>query len=318
MGLIGSLEYVFEELRENYRSSWWWRKRIAARVLKPIHTNLYPGFDDAVRVMDQDWDVLVVLDACRVDLFEEVADRAAFDDYERVSSLGSATAEWTERNFADGSFGDTVYVASNPHTSRLAGDSFHDIVEVWREHFDDEDRTVQPDPVVEAARLAREEYPDKRLIVHFMQPHRPFVRADSLQFEGWHPKWHYDTKDVEGIRHPFHALEAGVTTREAVWEAYADNLEYVLADAIELARELDGRAILTSDHGNLLGEWGWPVPVKQYAHPVGVRLQGLVTVPWAVIESDERPTIREDGVTAVDSAEEAEIEDRLRALGYRE
>lgn len=267
--------------------------------------------------MDQDWDVLVVLDACRADLFEEVADIDRFDDYRRVTSLGSATGEWTDRNFAAGEFGDTIYVASNPHTSQLASDSFHDLIEIWHEYFDDDIRTVRPEPVDEAARSAQMEYPNKRLIVHFMQPHRPFLRSENLQFEGWHPKWHYDTKDVTGIRHPFHALEAGVTTREDVWEAYADNLAFVLDDAVTLAEDLGGRAVLTSDHGNLLGEWGWPVPVRQYAHPIGVRLPGLVRVPWAIIEGEDRPTVTDDGVTEIEGADEAKLDDRLRALGYR-
>lgn len=39
-----------------------------------------------------------------------------------------------------------------------------------------------PDPVVEAAIAAHEAYPSKRLVAHFMQPHRPFVGEERLHF----------------------------------------------------------------------------------------------------------------------------------------
>jgi hypothetical protein len=314
MGITDSLRYVYGELAANYGDSWWWRKRIAARILKPIHAR-YPGFDDAMHVMDEDWDTLILLDACRADLFEEVADRERFDQYRRATSLGSATAEWTKRNFADGEFGDTVYIASNPHTSKFAGDSFHELVEVWQDAFDEEQRTVLPGPVTEAALDAHERHPDKRLIVHYMQPHRPFVEADDLQFEGWHPKWHYERKEIAGIRHPFHALEAGLTDREAVWNAYADNLSLVLDDALDLVRRLDGRSVLTSDHGNMLGGRAFPVPVRMYAHPRGVRSPELVRVPWAVVDG-ERRTIVDEGTNAAEPADQGAMADRLEALGY--
>jgi hypothetical protein len=315
MSVLDGARYVYDELVENYDDSWWWRKRIAARLLKPVHAH-YPGFDDAVRVMEKDWDTLVVLDACRADLFEQVADLGRFDDYRRVRSLGSATAEWTERNFAGGSFGDTVYVASNPHTSNLAGNAFHELVEVWREAFDDDHRTVLPEPVTAAALDAHERHPDKRLVVHYMQPHRPFVEAETLQYEGWHPDWHDGPKNVDGIKHPFHALEAGLATKREVCDAYADNLELVIDDVISLASVLDGRTVLTSDHGNLLGERVMPVPVRMYAHPRGVRHPGLVDVPWAVHDSGGRRETTDEGTTRADELDTQELESRLADLGY--
>lgn len=314
MGLTDTARYVYRELAANYDDSWWWRKRIAARILKPIHAR-YPGYDDGVYVMQEDWDTLIVLDACRADLFEQVVGEEQFDEYQRMTSLGSATAEWTKRNFADGEFGDTVYVASNPHTSKFAGDSFHELVEVWRDAFDEEERTVMPDAITEAAIDSHERHPDKRLVVHYMQPHRPFVEADDLQFEGWHPKWHYNPKEMDSIRHPFHALEAGLVDRESVWEAYADNLSLVIDDALSVADHVDGRTVLTSDHGNMLGERPFPVPVRMYAHPRGIRAPELVEVPWAVLDGKRREVV-DEGANAAAPSDQEELGDRLAALGY--
>lgn len=45
----------------------------------------------AVRLMDEDQDNLIMLDACRYDLFEEFVDTDAFDSYRHVISIDSNT-----------------------------------------------------------------------------------------------------------------------------------------------------------------------------------------------------------------------------------
>ncbi|WP_186313321.1 hypothetical protein [Halorubrum salsamenti] len=51
--------------------------------------------------MDEEWDNLIILDACRLDLFEETIDTGQFDEYRHVWSRGSKTDEWTYNNFID-------------------------------------------------------------------------------------------------------------------------------------------------------------------------------------------------------------------------
>jgi hypothetical protein len=314
--MINKLLYVVNEMREHYDDRRWWEGRIRERIIHPVHSNVYPGYDGSVRIMEEDWDVLIVLDACRADMFEDATDDWAFDEYDVKTSQGSSTPEWTRRNFAGGSFGDTVYVAANPYTSMLAGDAFHDVIEVWREDFDEDELTVMAESVVEAAREAREEYPDKRLIVHFMQPHFPFVTSDELTYSGWHPdRIAGKTERTEPISDPWHALQKGLVDYETVWSAYESNLDYVLDHTAELTSTFEGRIVITSDHGNMVG-WGWPVPMKIYGHAEGLRYPGLVEVPWAVIERGERPTITSDTVRSITTGSDAEVEDRLESLGY--
>jgi len=326
MRLVDLPGYVVRELRENYDDPHWWKYRLAHRVVHPIHS-VYPGYRNAVHVMEEDWDTLLVLDAGRADLFEAVADLDALDDYRHVESLGGSTPEWTRRNFVDREFGDTVYVTGNPQVSKYAGDAFHDIVEVWRGAFDEDHRTVLPEPLVDAAHGALERTPDKRLVVHFMQPHRPFVEHEELHFGGTAvPEDMVADDTAHGPAHddgdapndPWLALEAGAVPYDEVWGAYADNLEFVLDEVLEFARSLEGKTVITSDHGNLLGERAWPVPIRLYGHPSGIRLPALVDVPWGVIESGERREIRDDGVRSASEAESDVIEERLRALGYAE
>jgi hypothetical protein len=109
----------------------------------------------------------------------------------------------------------------------------------------------------------------------------------------------------------------GLVSRERLWEAYLDNLELVLEHVWQLSDELGGRTVITSDHGNLLGERAWPVPVRLYGHPRGVRSKPLVTVPYAVIDGTRRE-VTSGGVGASSAADDATVTERLRMLGYHE
>jgi hypothetical protein len=317
--MIERIRSALVEVADHYDDQRWWKRRITDRLIGSVHA-VYPGFGTAVRIPAADWDNLIVLDGCRYDLFEETVDIDRFDSYGRIESLGSATPEWTRRNFGGGSFGDTVYVTANPQTSKHAGNSFHRIIAVWEDHFDDEVGTVFPGAVLNAALAASESYPNKRLIVHFMQPHHPFVGEQSLNFGGvYDPDAIVGDVDVaaqrEGIYSPWQALEAGVVDLETVWRAYRSNLELVMEPVWDLLEAIEGRTVVTSDHGNLVGERGWPVPMKLYGHRAGVRLPGVVRVPWAVSAGDRRRIIQEE--TAAEPVDEDQLESRLEELGYR-
>ena len=316
MALGQKLKNAYSELCEKYDDSIWRRNRIAQRVIRPIH-GVYPGNDSAMAVMEEDWDTLIILDACRADLFEKTTDIKRFDRYERRVSAGSMTREWTRHNFAGGQFGDTVYVSANPYTSTIAGEAFYELREVWRDDFDDEERTVLPAAVTEKARSAHLDHPNKRLIVHYMQPHYPFIGRPDLRFQSWHPDEITDGVSGDERPHdPWQALSLGLIDRETVWEAYADNLEEALSNALMLAADLNGKTIVTSDHGNMLGERAWPVPVRLYGHPEGVRHPAVTEVPWAIIGGEERREITDGNVTPVDSVDSEVINSRLHDLGY--
>lgn len=317
--------YVYDGLKGGYDDPYWWRGRILEFLVAPIHTRLYPRRDGAVDIMDEDWDTLIVLDACRADLFEQHANLSDFDEYQRKVSRGSTTLEWVEQNFADESYGDTVYITTNPYVSLAAGDAFHELVELWVDEFDDELNTVQPDQVVSAAKRVHEEYPHKRVVVHFMQPHHPFVPSPELQFDGWHvaeyDDWREDasntTDEKDGVGTPWEALFKGVVSREAVWNAYGSNLDLALDAVDDLLGDIEGKVAITSDHGNMLGERTFPFPLRVYGHPVGIRNSELVEVPWAVVQRGNRREIETDSTDSVGLDDQETIDDRLEALGYK-
>lgn len=244
------------------------------------------GKQHATRVMEEEWDFMILLDACRFDMYREVVDSAA----DSCISGGSYTQEWLEFNF-NRECKDVVYIAGNPHFASVhlkhvfGFNPFHHVEEVWDYGWSDDLKTVPPEAVTRAAVKCAHTYPDKRMIVHYNQPHHPFLGDQEITALE-HGTW----RTVEGMEG---GLEQNVTT---VWDlawknrisddhlraAYWQNLRLVMVEVNKLLEQLSGKVILTADHGNLLGEWGL------YGHPASLRLESLVRVPWVMLKNGSR------------------------------
>lgn len=309
---------VFSELRQNWDNGMWWRERVRDRINSPVQTTVRPQ-KEGVNFVERDWDTLVLLDACRNDLFQEVVDKSKFDNLTTVISPGSFTREWLSETF-DGEHGDIVYVTGNPMVSDQKSDSFHSLIEAWREGWDPEKKIVRPNAVTDAAIQARENYPKKRIIVHYMQPHAPFIDHPELNFWAEPEKLGLERSpqrsNVENhIDDVWDALAFGLVEKDDVWEGYRYTLEQVLDEVDILLDNFDDRIVVTSDHGNLLGERGWPIPVRVYGHPANQRMSDLIQVPWAIVEGDRRK-IESGSPESESEASEREVWDQLSKLGY--
>jgi len=316
MGVFEAVGDVVANLDDRY----WWRERFQDRVVAPVLNGVHGT--EGVDVVDEDWDNLLVLDACRADMFEAVADVGSFEEYRRVRSAGSSSPDWIAANFAGRSLGDVVYVTANPWVAREAPASFRELVDVWSETaapdlgtdaLESQDLATSPTTTVtatelnDAVRSAFERHPNKRFVVHYFQPHAPCIgrRDGSLKSDA----------ELDLRLHPGEPLSAGRIDRDAVWSAYEENLGYVLEHARQLAAELGGKTVFTADHGELFGERLWPFPLRGYAHPQGLHHPALVTVPWAEQTAGERREITE-GETSATETGEAAVTDRLEDLGY--
>lgn len=315
------LSYAINEIREKGDDPYWWRQRFLSRIAGPALGKIHQNH--GVDFMEKDWDNLLILDACRSDMFEETLDLDQFDSYEPVHSIGCSSPEWMRETFNGTTYPDTVYVTGNPWISKIAPDSFAHVENLWTTEHDITKRDIEDAGVLEDAGAGdiptiyahmlheraveiQEEYPNKRMIVHFFQPHAPCVGNPDGSIK--------DSFSDE--MHPGDDLKDSNVTREEVWEAYKDNLKYVFFHANNLAEDLGGKSVFTADHGELFGDWLWPFPVRGYAHPSGVRHPKLTSVPWATRTVGERRKIVEDD-TSEHVVDEGDIDDRLKNLGYK-
>jgi hypothetical protein len=235
-----------------------------------------------VKIIDEDWDNLIILDACRYDTFKKLNKIPGI--LHKRKSLGSNTVEWIKKNFT-GLYPNIVYFSANPFVSkvmlkRLIGKQpFYDVVDVWDFGWDDLLKTVPPKEVNKAVLENKEKYQDKRMIIHYIQPHHPFLSDPELIFGGWE-KGRYQVKKEEKKIEPniWDLIERGMVSVKRAEKAYEENLKIVLKEVEELIGKLDGKTVITSDHGNCFGEWF--LGQRLYGHPSGIYVKQLVEIPW--------------------------------------
>jgi hypothetical protein len=266
-------------------------------------------YGTGTHVMDEDWDTLILLDACRYDIFEDAIEMEGALEY-RIS-LGSTSEEFLSRNFSAGTFHDTVYVNANAYLPYLGLDedeTFHDVIDLY-EHWDPDLEIAHPQMVTDEGKKAHERYPNKRVIVHYMQPHIPFLGEYGREVQ--------KRVDRRSVWKQFRAGEFPVSVEEA-WDAYVDNLDFVLDYVQDLLSDINGKAVISADHGNLVGERHGPVPTKKmYGHPWGVYTPELVKVPWFMPEFEERRNTVSEPPKSVSGQSDEKINERLKKLGYQ-
>lgn len=295
--------------------------RKSKRILKRYFSlRKHTGVD----IMKEEWDYLLVLDACRYDYFEKIYTKYLQGDLSMKVSRGTSSSEWLNKNFRE-YYEDTVYVSGNPHCSDheihgfLGTKHFHKIDHVWKYAWSEDLDTVTPEPMVEATLKMKKAYPNKRMIVHFIQPHGPWIGKTKISVAemGTDPtlktaidgKWTVDTLVWEAVRQ-------GKFDVDKLRQAYMDNLELVLEHVQGLVAQLDGKIVITADHGEAFGE------KFIVDHPPGVYIKELTDVPWLVIDKGPKKKVEETAGEEVD-LESPEIDDdklaeRLKALGYVE
>lgn len=221
---------------------------------------------DRFRVVEKDWDVLIILDACRYDYYSQL-----FPDSEKRVTYASHSREYFKKNYSTGDYSDVVYISANGHltpenfrkaTGRDIDEVFHSVHHLALDSWDDESGTVPPKAVVERALKAEENHPAERKVVHFMQPHDPYIHVEE-------PWGFQDFIDSD-------------RTLQELRETYRQSIEHLVPFIEELKENMSGKIVVTGDHGDFLGEYG------MYAHPYGIDAKELREVPWHVIKDEEK------------------------------
>ncbi|WP_139835154.1 alkaline phosphatase family protein [Halorubrum ezzemoulense] len=271
-------------------------------------------------VADEDWDNLIILDGCRFDLFSETID--SYDlggELRKVASRGAGSPEFLRENFNRRELDDVVYVSANPFVRKVLDSPFHHTEHVWLTKWDEELETVTPSVMIEETVRLSNEFPNKKIISHFMQPHHPFIGEKQLEsdpgFVGARAK--SLDEEVPEARFVWEQLRQGKVTKSEVWEAYQDNLKIVLDQIGELIDELQGKTVITSDHGNALGERASPFPTRVYGHGDRIHIPALLEVPWYELPyTSRKSTISEKLEKNEQTTTDNKISERLESLGY--
>lgn len=270
------------------------------------------GYRRGVSIFDREWDVLLILDGCRIDLMRGVLDgRDGEYEWGTHDSVASTSSVWLDRTFGDERARNVGYVTGNPFSDSTVDESNVGYLdEVWRYGWDDDAGTIRPRPLTDRAVDAwrrRNEHGIDRLVVHYMQPHYPFL--GHRLGDGVVPT---QIGGENGTRSAWDLLRDGELTTEEVWEAYRSNLERVLDDVDLFRSVVDAdEVVLSADHGNALGEFGI------YGHPARMPLGCLREVPWVGTSATATRAYSPSFDRSVDPVDDdSTVTDRLRSLGY--
>ena len=131
--------------------------------------------------LNEDWDYLIVLDACHYDYFAIFYKNFFEGILEKRFSRGIDTPSWFKNTFTD-YYDNVVYISSNPYinsqisiSSCDARKRFFKVIDVWEFGWDDELGTVPPWTLTLAALSYVEKYEEKKFIIHYLQPHASYI-----------------------------------------------------------------------------------------------------------------------------------------------
>ena len=298
------------------RTLGWWKNKIIGDVVLRL---LYP-VNNGFHILSESWDNLIILDACRYDVFKEVVSETKLKgELEWRISRGTTTSEFLRQNFGRcPRFEDIVYVSANPMVAKfLPRDKFSTLIAAWGHGgWNEESNTVLPETVYKLASDTIERNNDKRLIIHFLQPHAPFIGYSNLL------RKHSTLKSVPLLVYDNRDTKLWSTVdRPTLLSLHKKNLLHVMPYVQQLLEVLSGTTIITADHGDAFGEWIHPlIPIRVYGHAERTRIPALVKVPWFRVHSvrkKETRTNRQAEENVVMTKEEEDlINQRLTALGY--
>lgn len=252
-------------------------------------------------IWEKEWDILCIIDACRVDTFREY-----HSDAESYWSVGSTSETWISRTFDKDSYDSVGIITGNPYASNLDPNDFGYFHLEPVSDIDTGIETVPPKDLRNHAVTAwrnRAELGIDKLIIHYMQPHVPFRSR---------PEWF---ENFEGIdtwgSSVWKQLMTGEFSREEFFDAYRDNLEWVLNDGIYPLEDLvTGTVGITADHGNAAGEFGL------YGHPDSVIVPSVRKVPWKSFTAQDTGAEIEEIKLETRTLADDEVKRQLSALGY--
>lgn len=284
-------------------------------------------------VYDREWDVLVILDACRVDALREVAPEYDFLDADEIDSIwtvGSGSLEFMCKTFTyeyEDEVNDTLYMAANGYINRAFADhlyapsvsvpfgfpkenhvhaeDFHELTNLAKTRRVDTLRNVPPSNMTDAAIGAGRRSDAGRKIFHYSQPHTPYL-ADAIA----------EDRPVTDTEHtPWPAIRNGDIDDEDAYEMYLDNLRLVLDNVAVLLENIDADTVaISADHGEAFGDWGI------HGHPTGFPFPPVKKVPWitttATDTGEYAHTEIEGEANNCATLDEEVVQEQLADLGY--
>lgn len=287
-----------------------------------ISSMLKPGFN----LLNDEWDLAIILDTCRPDALSEVSSEYAFiDNISTRYSIGSATPEWLANTFTTDQAAECAeigYIAGNPYVEAVFENRVSPLHDTYNWNMPDTYHPAYPDDFAFIDYVC---YPDiewgghppasyvtnqtiyrhrnskvDRLIAHYIQPHAPYIG---------HARESNHDHLSEFERRPFKYLRR-TDNINRVWDAYLTELKCGLDEVEVLLNNVHAdNVVITADHGEAFGEW------NAYKHRSGMLHHKVRKVPHMNTTATDNQTRHPEPIET-DSVDQS-IKQQLETLGYR-
>lgn len=290
-------------------------------------------------VFTREWDVLILLDTCRVDALRAVADEYEFiSSVDKIRSVGGRSPEWIAKTFVkehEESIRETAYLTTNvftepildtksPEAGSLADKSLtYDLLKriptVDVNSLGKCEYLFKYEPIDEPGSLghtkggtppryvtdrginvARNRNFD-RLILHYLQPHPPYM-ARALE----------EDRALQRHERDWWGYLGDTGDRGTVWETYLDELRFVLDEVELLLENIDAeRVVISADHGEAFGEY-W-----EFGHKNGSMHPKVRNVPWVETSATDTGSYESEFEPPRTNDSKSNLSEQLEALGYK-
>jgi hypothetical protein len=294
--------------------------RIADQIGKRYYPNQKPLLDELRR---RDEYAIVVFDALRYDVAADILPQYLQGSLSPIWSAAHDTFEYGRLCWGDDVYQTTYCSGAVPLNSRdtvnhdefnslyegfRPGEHLPNLVDAWETAWNRSLGTVSPEQLSE---LALDYIDRNELVVHYQQPHAPYIGRASIL-------GHTNSRNAEPLTGEpvdgpvWERVKHGEISPADLQTAYRANVHRAVQAALPVFRELcaqDRTVIVTADHGELLAQYH----PRLVSHP-RMSFPQIRRVPWMSVEGvREFPAEIEDK-----NADAGSVAERLEALGYTE
>lgn len=268
-------------------------------------------------IENKDWDTLIILDACRYDYFEDIYKEFLEGDLRKAKSpvnteKSFATTDWCMKTFEKNDYSDVLYFSSTPRINSFtevdgfeANQHFSEIIDLWKTDWDTDYGTVLPERVTKSVKRRKSISDPERMIVHYLQPHCPYITYNPpVNVKNNRPETRKSIKNrlmvligpkLRRNLGPMNFLKLTELTglppvdhlqqvlredgEDKLQHLYRENLVEVIEEVKKLVKKLDGKTVITADHGEYLGD------SQYYGHSFVPEGPKVNKVPWLELKS---------------------------------
>lgn len=227
------------------------------------------GYEQKTFIEKKDWDVLIILDACRYDIFSiQLHNTMLNGKLCQVNSNSANTEEWY-RNYWGENHKDIILISAHPRAfATECHYNFFQSYGLW-----DKRNWIEPEVALKKLIQIQDQY-DKKFLVHLIPPHLPYIGEKGKEFlkelgvEGSGINVYKKVEEYgkeNGWRRPY--------------ECYVENVQTVLEIIEEYIPKIKGKIVISADHGELIGDYGI------YNH--NYRCFEIFHVPWFKVKKND-------------------------------